>query len=866
MAIRILSSETINGDVTISKTSAVNLRVTDGTQNVYVGSSGSTRFGLSSGASIIQSTGADFGIGTQDGNNFVLGANNTAVLTLDTSANATFAGDVNVQNASTRFISLNYEDSVNSIISHSGTNFGLESLNVRGDNIYFYTDYDSGTPKGNLTLTLDTNHNATFTGNVTALSYTATDFINLQVDDAEAYWTNTANTDYWRWKRDANNNFKLDHYNGSATNNALTFDNTQNATFEGNVTVNGTFTFDNVINAVRASFVSTLAGATVVSTEGAYASSGSVKLYEAKRSGGAVAGDWSYDDATTDMSLGTNTNHNFSIKTNNSRVLNVTNTGRVGIGVSPSYKLQVLETGGASTNIGIYTNVQGTGANNYAFYADATQGTSNNFAFYAASGESAFLGATGVGTNNPEKKLHVKGTTTDDTPQVLIQNSSSGDASLTFNVSGQSYVMGIDQDDSSKFKIAASGNLGTNDRVTILSDGKVGIGTITPSTPLMVNRASNSNEPGIFYDVTGGGSGCVGIGSTAAVGPFIVGNTLPNGNVREAYAASRMLFNGGGFSFQTSDETSGARTWDDKMKIEIGGNVGIGLTNPSGKLEVFRPAGQSSYPQLILSTGESGSSDYSLSTDVTAPGDFCIVKGNSNVAGNVKMKIDSSGNVGIGINDPTTTLSVQGTTNNGINVIGVGTTATRVFAGLNSSNHGYLFVTGSSGQSPSVINSAGGDSYISGGDLGIGTTTPQTKLDVRGNIVAGDSTTDNTIRRKYQNFSTTKPGPSSGGNIDMMFADHTHALDITVLAYINTSTVAVGRGYSVTAYGSNSTGFTQTQFSPNGTISAMSLSYVNSGGSESYILRVNVTYTGSTAPVITMTANGTSTGTLRAAT
>ena len=90
------------------------------------------------------------------------------------------------------------------------------------------------------------------------------------------------------------------------------------------IETSGAVTFDNVISGVRASFVSTLQDATVLSAEGAYSSSGSVKLFEAKRSGSAVAGNWSYDDATTDMSLGTSTSHSFSLKTGNTRALTMT--------------------------------------------------------------------------------------------------------------------------------------------------------------------------------------------------------------------------------------------------------------------------------------------------------------------------------------------------------------------------------------------------------------------------------------------------------------------------------------------------------------------------------------------------------------
>jgi hypothetical protein len=116
-----------------------------------------------------------------------------------------------------------------------------------------------------------------------------------------------------------------------------------------------------------------------------------------------------------------------------------------------------------------------------------------------------------------------------------------------------------------------------------------------------------------------------------------------------------------------------------------------------------------------------------------------------------KMVIKGDGNVGIGTTSPTFTLSVQGTTNNGINVIGVGTTANRCYVGLNSSNHGQLFCTGSSGQSPSLISSGGVDSYISGGNVGIGTTSPAEKLEVAGSIkstsraIAGGSTAGITL-------------------------------------------------------------------------------------------------------------------------
>ena len=86
-------------------------------------------------------------------------------------------------------------------------------------------------------LTLAHDKSATFAGSVTTTSVKATNFMNVMADDAEIYWTIAANNDYWRWRRDASDNFILDHYNGSGTGTALSFDGSQNATFGEHVSL-----------------------------------------------------------------------------------------------------------------------------------------------------------------------------------------------------------------------------------------------------------------------------------------------------------------------------------------------------------------------------------------------------------------------------------------------------------------------------------------------------------------------------------------------------------------------------------------------------------------------------------------------------
>ena len=86
--------------------------------------------------------------------------------------------------------------------------------------------------------------------------------------------------------------------------------------------------------------------------------------------------------------------------------------------------------------------------------------------------------------------------------RLTIQNTGSGagDPTLLFGVDSQSWLMGIDNDDADKFKIAATGgNFPTNDCIAIDTSGRVGIGlsTVTSGSKLYVQKGNAVNGGGV---------------------------------------------------------------------------------------------------------------------------------------------------------------------------------------------------------------------------------------------------------------------------------------------------------------------------------------------------------------------------------
>mgnify|MGYP001626764314 CR=1 FL=1 len=220
-------------------------------------------------------------------------------------------------------------------------------------------------------------------------------------------------------------------------------------------------------------------------------------------------------------------------------------------------------------------------------------------------------GRVGIGTTVPDGKLTVA-LENSNTPAFRLSSPTSGtdfaissynDANGTyvsmgvnhlFNVSGNDAVM--DTNDKSAAIVLDGRNNGriqflTNSsgiatpRMTILQDGKVGIGTTSPVEHLDLRF---SGRHGIIC------------GSTNGAGSYIVLDGAGNGDGAGGDYAYIEHTSSGNLNFNVGNGLNSTNT---KMLIEPAGNVGIGMADPAYKLDV---GGVGAVQQRLKSSGDTG--------------------------------------------------------------------------------------------------------------------------------------------------------------------------------------------------------------------------------------------------------------------
>jgi hypothetical protein len=409
-------------------------------------------------------------------------------------------------------------------------------------------------------------------------------------------------------------------------------------------------------------------------------------------------------------------------------------------------------------------------------------------------------GNVGIGTTSPSYKLDVvssgtqiadfRSTVTDGLSNIRVVNDQQTTASGTSpaaielvgkrgsSTHGRHAWIGAEGVDGTTFRTQIKFKVRPEDspyqwstlptQMVIDGNGNVGIGTASPNEKLQVTSGDISIRS-----------------SSGAWGSLRFGTT--NSSYLTEWAGIESDWEGVGVNVANLKFYTSYGSIGERMRITSGGNVGIGTTSPNiggragygtltvrnnstfGEIEI---AGNTSTTGAVLSfygdttkyaemTGE-----YQSSTN-----GMMIFRTRTSGTVSEKMRITSAGNVGIGTTSPVSALSVVGKTNLGNQASGFYVTPSTLHIASSTVSQisfedyvvtaaiaiaGDTFAFGHQNASPSYefkhSNTYNGNyattgttfarfnpttSYISAGNVGIGTTSPSYKLQVAGNAAFG---------------------------------------------------------------------------------------------------------------------------------
>jgi hypothetical protein len=316
-------------------------------------------------------------------------------------------------------------------------------------------------------------------------------------------------------------------------------------------------------------------------------------------------------------------------------------------------------------------------------------------------------GNIGIGTTAPQGLLHLHKTATiQDVRMQLTDGTTTGNTNrgllLVKATDNHGYLINGEDNKDLVFVTYVT------EKMRILSNGNIGIGTSAPQSVLHLHKTATAQD--VRIALTDGTS----TGATNRGVHFVKGSD--NVAYLYNYENTALIFgtNGG-----------------EKMRILATGNVGIGTTNPQRSLHV----------QTAMRIGGSGAV-IDFGDDMT---NQIYRNGTTNelrftTAATDRLVINPSGNIGIGTNVPQHLLSLH--VNNTTDTSRITFTNNNTGTGF---NNGFMiglhstkdvFIWNNENSAIQFGTSGAERMRILGtGNIGIGTTNPQTKLDVDGNLL-----------------------------------------------------------------------------------------------------------------------------------
>jgi len=337
--------------------------------------------------------------------------------------------------------------------------------------------------------------------------------------------------------------------------------------------------------------------------------------------------------------------------------------------------------------------------------------------------------------------------------------------------------------------------------VTILSDGKVGIGT---SSPTGVHSLAK------VLELDGGDGSEINLGLNApnvGSGAFVGGIGFKNvdGSLGTAphYAGikSKTTSTLGTMDLRFYSGTGNYEADTPQMLLDASGNVGIGSTGPTTKLEITESSGYTGYEFITLSRAEPTRYRSTIGFGDYAGGNkFGLSFTTRNDSTDYRTMTMVDGNVGIGTDSPntlygayTTPLVVTSPTSGALPYIEVRSAPNGDQAGIlfnRENSTGWMTAMNNSGKyriahmaaisQTGLTNAKDGNDGITvqtNGNVGIGTHSPEVKLEVNGGgdgsvVFAGRSDGGNGNNRRFNLIAYADGGGANyGGGLKIQTRD-----------------------------------------------------------------------------------------------